>query len=205
MRGFSDEERKRIENQLVETARQLFTIHGFQKTTVEDITDPVGIAESTFYRFFDTKSEIFVAVLLREQDELIDAVETELQSQTAPEEQLERLFRTWASEFEERPLLLQSHQAPQEALRSIDHESVEGVKQNVLERISPLVEHIQSQSDGFVCDLSPGVIVELLSVVELVVAQKEAHDAYGWSGYATFKDTLIHILVQGLLGDRTAS
>ncbi|WP_231187050.1 TetR/AcrR family transcriptional regulator [Haladaptatus sp. DYF46] len=201
MPGFSDEERDEIESALVDSAQQLFTLYGFQKTTVEDITEPVGIAESTFYRFFDSKTEMYTRVLLREQDEVIDAIESEVEGITDPERKLERLFRTWATEFEKRDLLVRSHREPQNTLRSMNHVDVDEVKSDIIVRVSPIVEDIQANSDGLINDLRPEVIFQLLSVLELIVAQKEAYDEYGW-GYSSFKDTVITILTEGLMGER---
>ncbi|MFH5796951.1 TetR/AcrR family transcriptional regulator [Haladaptatus sp. CMAA 1911] len=201
MPGFSDEERDEIESALVDSAQQLFTLYGFQKTTVEDITEPVGIAESTFYRFFDSKTEMYTRVLLREQDEVIDAIESEVEGITDPERKLERLFRTWATEFEKRDLLVRSHREPQNTLRSMNHVDVDEVKSDIIVRVSPIVEDIQANSDGLINDLRPEVIFQLLSVLELIAAQKEAYDEYGW-GYSSFKDTVITILTQGLMSER---
>ncbi|KZN22523.1 hypothetical protein A4G99_20030 [Haladaptatus sp. R4] len=201
MHNFSDEEREEIREQLIETAQELFTLLSYQKTTIEDITEPVGIAKSTFYRFFDTKGEIYVEVLHRQQDGVIDVVEAELKELQAPERQLERLFQTWTTEFEKRPLLLRSHEAPLEILREVDAQKVEEVKANVIRRIAPLIEDIQARCDGLIRDLTPEMVIELLSVLELVVAQKEGHESYGWSGYSQFKDSLIRIFILGLLSE----
>lgn len=202
MPGFSDEERDEIESALVDSAHQLFTLYGFQKTTVEDITEPVGIAESTFYRFFDSKSEMYTRVLLREQDELIDAIESEVKGVTDPERKLERLFETWATEFEKRDLLVHSHREPQNTLQSMNHVDVDEVKRDIIVRISPIVEDIRANSDGLINDLKPEMVFQLLSVIELIAAQKDAYESYGWGGYPLFRDTLITILTEGLMGER---
>jgi AcrR family transcriptional regulator len=66
MRGFSDEERDRIRADLEAAGRDLFVQYGLTKTTIADLTDEVGIGTSTFYRFFDSKEELYLAVLERE-------------------------------------------------------------------------------------------------------------------------------------------
>ena len=198
MRGFTDEERTRIESELIDTAQRLFTRHGFQKTTIQDITESVGIAEGTFYRFFDSKSDVYLRVLLREQDELIDTIETELAESRNPREQIERLFRAWADEFERRPLLLRSHQDTQTLMRSVDTAASAEAKEHIIERMAPLIQDIQDRSDGFISELTPQQVFELLSMVELVASHKEAHDRLGWSGYDSFKELLITVLTGGL-------
>lgn len=39
-------------------AERLFAEHGFQATTVAQIADAAGVAERTFYRYFDTKEDL---------------------------------------------------------------------------------------------------------------------------------------------------
>ncbi|MFB6141220.1 MAG: TetR/AcrR family transcriptional regulator [Halosimplex sp.] len=199
MSGFSDEERREVEERLVRTGRELFTRYGFQKTTIEDITDSVGIGEGTFYRFFEGKSSLYVRVLVREQDEVIDAVETELDGLVDPAEQLDGLLRTWVAEFEQRPLLLRSHRAPDRILRSVDGLEATELRGSVSERMTPLVANIQERSDGYITEIRPEAVFELLSLLEIVAANRDAHDELGWSGYDEFKEIVITVLKRGLL------
>ncbi|HKL30865.1 MAG TPA: helix-turn-helix domain-containing protein [Natrialbaceae archaeon] len=205
MRGFSDEERDEIEAELLETARDLFTKFGYKKTSVKDVTEPVGIAEGTFYRFFDTKSELYARVLLLEQEELVSAVEAEVRAVDAPDEKLERLLRTWAREFEKRPLLRRSHQEPQRLLRNVDPDALETAledgRRQFAERLLPIVRDVQERSDGYITELDPRFVLELLSAIELTVAQKDLFEEYSWSEFSAFQDTFATILVRGLLGD----
>lgn len=74
MRKFTDAERDRIREQLHETGRDLFARYGLRKTTVADLTDPVDIATSTFYQFFDSKEDLYVAVLQDEGEAVAERV-----------------------------------------------------------------------------------------------------------------------------------
>ncbi|WP_247004214.1 TetR/AcrR family transcriptional regulator [Halosolutus gelatinilyticus] len=201
MRGFSDEERDEIRDELVETARRLFEVHGFQKTTVEDVTEPVGIAESTFYRFFDTKSELYTEVLIRENEQLMDAIEGEVATANDPEEKLRRFLQTWAREFEERPLLIQTHQNPQETYLHIDESMFESAVDRFFDRFLPIMEDIQAQTDGFISNADPGTIVEVLGVIELIIAQRELYEEWGNTDYSEFQSALQTVLVRGLLAE----
>lgn len=199
MSGFSDEERREIEERLVETGRDLFTRYGFQKTTMQDITEQVGIGEGTFYQFFDSKSGLYIRVLLREQNELIDAVEAELEGLTDSDEQLDRLFRRWVAEFEQRSLLLRSHRNPQQIVQAASGQDFAELRDDISNRMTPLIADIQKRSDGYITEIRPEAVIELLSLLEVVAANKDAHDELGWSGYDGFKEIVIIILKQGLL------
>lgn len=71
MRGFTPEQESRISAQLLETGHELFSTYGLRKTTIEDLTSEVDIGTSTFYRFFDSKEALFVAVLEREGERVL--------------------------------------------------------------------------------------------------------------------------------------
>jgi AcrR family transcriptional regulator len=199
MRRFSDDEREEIRENLVDTAREKILQHGFQKTNVKDITGPVGIAESTFYTFFDSKSDIFVSVLAREQEALIDTVEAELEGAHDPEERLERFIRAWMTEFEERPIMMLSHQPNRELLRSVNRERVRKLQEKFAERLTPLVEELQAESDGIIGEIESYHVIEILSVLELAVAQRDLYEEYGRTEYTEFRDIFIKVISRGLV------
>lgn len=199
MRGFSDEERAEIEAALVATGKELFVRHGFQKTTVREVTDAVGIAEGTFYRFFDAKADLYTRVLIDEHEALFDTVAAALEDVDDPAARVERLVAVWAREFEQRPLLKTSHQAPVSLLRKLDHDAIEAAKARFVDRIAPVLADLRAETDGVLADLEPPEVLEVLSVVEQAVAQGDVHDEYGWTDYETFRDTLVTILARGMV------
>ncbi|MFC5970954.1 TetR/AcrR family transcriptional regulator [Halomarina salina] len=69
MRSFSDDERSRIRQQIRETGRDLFSRYGLRKTTISELTEPAGIASSTFYQFYDSKEELYIELLEEEGEE----------------------------------------------------------------------------------------------------------------------------------------
>ncbi|OZE35984.1 hypothetical protein CH256_08815 [Rhodococcus sp. 05-2254-6] len=52
--------------QLYEAAAELFTRHGFRKTSIEDITRSAGVSKGAFYLEFRDKKELFEALVRRE-------------------------------------------------------------------------------------------------------------------------------------------
>ncbi len=67
---FSEEERKLIEKELLEEAKERFEKYGLRKTSIEELTDAVGISKGSFYSFFNSKGDLFVAVYFNERDRL---------------------------------------------------------------------------------------------------------------------------------------
>jgi len=48
---------------IVESARQLFRTKGYDKTTIQDVMDQLGIAKGTVYHYFKSKEELLEAVV----------------------------------------------------------------------------------------------------------------------------------------------
>jgi AcrR family transcriptional regulator len=55
-------------------AERLFAEHGFQATTVAQIADAAGVAERTFYRYFDTKEDLLAERAISWVDLLAEAI-----------------------------------------------------------------------------------------------------------------------------------
>lgn len=44
--------------ELIHAATELFSEHGYEKTSVNDIIQKIGVAKGTFYHYFKSKEEI---------------------------------------------------------------------------------------------------------------------------------------------------
>ncbi|WP_066021431.1 MULTISPECIES: TetR/AcrR family transcriptional regulator [Clostridium] len=62
------EERK---NELIDTAEELFSTVGYDKTSVSDIVKKVSVAQGTFYYYFKSKEDIFMAIFTRNSEKLL--------------------------------------------------------------------------------------------------------------------------------------
>jgi AcrR family transcriptional regulator len=67
-------------DELLDTALALFLDHGYERTSVEQITATVGVAKGTFYHYFATKQELLEQLVERFTEQLFaeitSAVET---------------------------------------------------------------------------------------------------------------------------------
>ena len=105
MTRFSDEDRDRIRGELIEAGRELFTRHGFERTRIKDVTEAVGIGTSTFYQFFESKEMLYVAVLERERDRLIERVDAAVAGAGTPREEVRMMLETLFREVRSDPLI----------------------------------------------------------------------------------------------------
>ena len=73
--AFSDFETKQIRKALLAEARRCAVTLGMRKTSVDQLTQTVGISKGSFYRFFASKELLFFAVLEDIHSELYDVAD----------------------------------------------------------------------------------------------------------------------------------
>lgn len=61
-RHFSKEEREQIRERLIEAGLEMFEKFGPDKTNIEDITAMAGIVKGSFYKFFNSKGDLFMEI-----------------------------------------------------------------------------------------------------------------------------------------------
>jgi AcrR family transcriptional regulator len=62
-KAFTEHEKETIRTQMREKGAKLFEKHGLKKTSVDDLTEAVGISKGAFYLFFESKEELFLEIL----------------------------------------------------------------------------------------------------------------------------------------------
>lgn len=208
MRKFTDKERRKIYEDLVQTGRNLLLKFGPTKTTVKDITDPVGIAKPTFYQFFDAKSDLYVEILERELDEFTEALHSELEGIDDPRVRLERFFRCYVefgeeNEFIQRVFIQQDYR---DVLGDISSSQLAEIEQKEMEALFPPIKEIQAQSHGPISEMDPITVLGLmggsLGMMVLHKAEYEEFSAdldfYQNGIYYQIQETMISVLARGL-------
>jgi AcrR family transcriptional regulator len=61
-KAFTDQEKKMIEQNLIEQGKRQFSAFGLKKTNIEEIAKAAGISKGAFYLFFGSKEELFMKV-----------------------------------------------------------------------------------------------------------------------------------------------
>mgnify|MGYP000134544375 CR=1 FL=1 len=77
--AFTDEQNETIRKDLIREARRCGITIGMRKTSVEQLTEAVGISKGSFYKFFDSKELLFFAVLEDIHTECFAAAQKSLQ------------------------------------------------------------------------------------------------------------------------------
>jgi AcrR family transcriptional regulator len=62
-KAFSKHEKEIIRAQMHEKGKKLFEKHGLRKSSLDELTESVGISKGAFYLFYDSKEELFLEIL----------------------------------------------------------------------------------------------------------------------------------------------
>ncbi|HYF65241.1 MAG TPA: TetR/AcrR family transcriptional regulator [Herpetosiphonaceae bacterium] len=62
-RGFTEQEKSSIRAALIGKGRELFTLYGLKKTSIDDLARAAGISKGAFYIFYDSKEALLIEII----------------------------------------------------------------------------------------------------------------------------------------------
>ncbi|MCD0449322.1 TetR family transcriptional regulator [Actinocorallia sp. API 0066] len=83
--SIAERKRRAVRQELGEVALKLLAAHGFEGTTIDQITEAAGCSRRTFFRYFKSKEDVIIEVL----SDLGDLVVTALRTRPADEPPLD--------------------------------------------------------------------------------------------------------------------
>jgi AcrR family transcriptional regulator len=191
---FSDEERARITEQLLDTGRHLFTTQGLRKTSLDDLVAPAGIAKSSFYAFFGSKEALYLELMLRQAPELYGQLGKVLAEAGDARAALAGFLRVTARILEENPLYnrLVTHPDEMSAVtRRLGPDELAKVGQLI-----PLPEFLdKAETKGQLVEADTS---ELLGVLQAVLLLPLHRKEIGEERYPAVLDRLVDIVAAGL-------
>ncbi len=82
-----------IRDAITQSALSLFSENGYSRTTIAQITERAGITTSNFYRYYDSKLDVFFAVFGPWLRSHLDALEQRVMGISDPHERLREVFK----------------------------------------------------------------------------------------------------------------
>ncbi|MCP4003567.1 MAG: TetR/AcrR family transcriptional regulator [bacterium] len=76
---------------ILDAGREVFFEQGFEKANLDEVARRAGIAKGTIYRYFDSKAELYVEVLLVNADVFDERLLATIDTTLTPEQQIRRL------------------------------------------------------------------------------------------------------------------
>ena len=195
MNGFSDEKRRYVRQELLDTGRQLFARYGLKKTTMTDLTDPVEIAPSTFYQFFDSKEELYLRILEREGKRLYERAIAPLEEGSDPERAIAEYLHIVFEELETNPLVEQLLAGNDVARLADLYSEAEFVEQRTRE-LGYIMPYIREwQESGLVREGDPEIVAGTIDSTAVLALYREN---VGEDLYPAIRDMLIESVADGI-------
>ncbi|WP_137283697.1 TetR/AcrR family transcriptional regulator [Halorussus salinisoli] len=203
MAGFDADERERIRRRLRETGRDLFARYGLDKTTVADLTEPAGIANGTFYRFYDSKDELYVEILREEGERLAEEIIAESFDRVGdddealdPEDAIVAFLTLRCEEIETNPLVrrLVVDDDLSRLMAQFGDEELRAEQAESLSYVVPYVEEWQARGEFREGD--PEVLAAAMGVVKFVAYHED--DFHDEAFYRAVRDALVETVAAGL-------
>lgn len=195
MPNFTEAEKSHIRGQLMEAGRELFARQGLKKTSIEDLTRPVGIAKSSFYGFFGSKEELYMELLMEERGRLRGEISASSLA-GGGRDAVEHFLRAVVREFETNPLTRRLATHPEEWQAVTRRVSPEVMKANVEDSTDAVGYFIrEGQEAGVVSDGDPEI---LAGVIRSVVALSLHRDDIGREIYPEVMEKMIGLVSDGL-------
>ncbi|MBW2113047.1 MAG: TetR/AcrR family transcriptional regulator [Deltaproteobacteria bacterium] len=73
---------------ILNTAKKMFARYGLRKTSIEEMARMARVAKATIYSYFGNKDQVYLEVLRREKDEIVDKVSSAVDQEALPVDKL---------------------------------------------------------------------------------------------------------------------
>ena len=181
MAKFTELEKERIWEELIEVAYRFFIDKGFKSTSIEDITSSVGIAKSSFYIFCESKEMLYMELLAREGEQ----IEKQVWPEVMAAKDIYTAIKTYLNKMS---MELESKILTQRLIYDLEEYNIVSRKLNPqyigsesLRSIVPLMEFIKSRQDSKeIIDEDPSVIAGVLRAALLIGSQKRDLQQYNY-------------------------
>jgi AcrR family transcriptional regulator len=171
-------EQKKAESRrrILEAAREVFFRDGFMGANLDEVAEKAGVAKGTLYRYFESKAELYVAVLAHNgaifERKMRDTISPEL----SPPDQIRRTARFYLDHYIENRDYFQIFWAIEN--QPVIGELPTGVVEEVArlwEQCVAIVEKVIEQGlrEGFFAECDPWEVANLLWTIANALIQTE--------------------------------
>jgi AcrR family transcriptional regulator len=194
---FTEKEKEIIRNTLIEKGREFFSIYGIKKTSITELTKAAGIAQGTFYTFFDSKEELYFEILELEEAKIDEQfVEKILRSSPSAKEAIKKTIKGTFELLEKDPFLRRIYDSSDYEImvRKLPPEKLENHRKNDTIRVLDIIMNVQQKDE--LIDAPPEVVSGLLRGILLSFLYKEE---IGEEVYPEVIDLMADVVADGLV------
>jgi AcrR family transcriptional regulator len=202
-RKFDEKEKEMLRSRLLEAGKELFGTFGLKKTSIAELTKAVGIAQGTFYQFFQSKEELYFAIMEMEEERIRQSLlQGEFLSQPLSKERFKRFLKHAIVLIETNPFFRELYQGEvvEYLLRKLPAEQIERNLDKDADYFLPLIQHWQEKK--VMVNLDPMLIMSVIRSLILLTLQKKA---IGEEFYSATIDLYIDFIADGLIREESTS
>lgn len=192
-KAFSEHEKDTIRTQMREKGKKLFEKHGLKKTSVDELTEAVGISKGAFYLFYESKEELFLEILEQIEDEIQTAIlEFAIKPTSDAKKNVSDMLKGFLLTWDDYPLLKNLDKADMDYLaRKVPAERLQKHVQSDKDFVNGFIKKIKRE--GISIKVSPKTIDGLIKSLFFVGIHRED------IGESTYKDSM-NVLVDLVAG-----
>ena len=197
-KAFTENEKGTLRAQMREKGKKLFEKHGLKKTSVDELTEAVGISKGAFYLFYESKEELFMEILESFEQEIQNKIlnfasRPNVDARKNVSDALKSFLLTW----DDYPLLKNLGKADFDYLvRKIPAERVMEHAKNDEEFTNQLIKKIKKE--GITVKASPRVIGNLMKSLFFFSLHRED---MGDAAYTETMNLLIDLVAGHIVGE----
>jgi AcrR family transcriptional regulator len=199
-----EEKKAEVRRRILESAKEIFFRDGFMNANLDELAELAGVAKGTLYRYFDSKAQIYLAVLSRKARRFEVKLQDSLDPEATPVDSLVRVSRFYFQHYVENPDYFQIFWAieNQAVIGELPPEVVDEVVRLWEESLSVLagiVERGIEQGVFVPCDSwEVASILWTLANAIIRTERSSAHRSLRRNELDTFFDDAIALVLRGL-------
>ena len=189
IKEFTEKERELIRQKLMNNARKAFSKAGIKKTSIEELTNSVGIAKGSFYIFFKSKEAMYFEILIQEIAGSIPFRDIMTGKPGQPFNQLFREFLHQAVDSMQTNPILKLMLIPEEYNIVYRRITTDGENNAAFDIIAPLAATIRKwQSEGVIIDVDANLLANVIKCLFLLTTHNVE------IGDALFPDVMSYLI-----------
>jgi AcrR family transcriptional regulator len=174
-RAFTEQEKTRIQDRLLDAGHSCFARYGLRKTTIEDLVKSAGIAKSSFYLFFDSKESLYAELLMAEMPAMVARLlDGSFGASDNARDALVLLAKGIVREIETNAFARLLLDDPSQLGRLAGAIDFEDVLQRAVELYAPITRRIEeAQAKGEIIPGDPQQIVYCIGLIKLIAFNRD--------------------------------
>jgi AcrR family transcriptional regulator len=197
-KAFTEHEKELLRTQMREKGKALFEKQGLKKTSVDELTEAVGISKGAFYLFYESKEELFLDILEQlEQEIQAKILEFSIKPKSNTKKNVSDLLKAFLLTRDTYPLLKNFGKAEFEYLmRKVPAEWAMKHANKDEEFIEQFINKIKQE--GIAVKASPRVVSNLIKTLFFVGLYLEE---LGQEAYQETLDVMINMVAGYIVGE----